>query len=62
MTSEGQIEYFVVKQAFINAEIWVTKLTAEDPIYVYSTEAEAQAKCDELAIEDPTRRFKVSAV
>ena len=49
MTSEGQIEYFVVKQAFINAEIWVTKLTAEDPIYVYSTEAEAQAKCDELA-------------
>ncbi len=62
MTSEGQIEYFVVKQAFINAEIWVTKLTAEDPIYVYSTEAEAQAKCDELAAEDPNRRFKVSAV
>ncbi len=62
MTTEGQIEYFVVKQAFINAEIWVAKLTAEDPIYVYPTEVEAQAKCDELAIEDPTRRFKVSAV
>lgn len=62
MTADGQIEYFVVKQAFINAEIWVTKLTADDPIYVYPTEAEAQAKCDELAAEDPTRRFKVSAV
>ena len=62
MTADGQIEYFVVKQAFPNAEIWVTKLTADDPIYVYSTEAEAQAKCDELSIEDPTRRFKVSAV
>ena len=62
MTSEGQIEYFVVKQAFANAEIWVAKLTAEDPIYVYPTEAEAQAKCDELAAADPNRRFKVSAV
>lgn len=62
MTTDGQIEYFVVKQAFINAEIWVTKLTADDTIYVYPTEAEAQAKCDELAAEDPSRRFKVSAV
>ena len=54
--------YYVLKQAFINAEIWVSKLTAEDPIYEYPTEAEAQAKCDELAAENPGRRFKVSAV
>lgn len=62
MTADGQIEYFVVKQAFPNAEIWVTKLTAEDTIYVYDNEPEAQAKCDELAAADPTRRYKVSAV
>jgi len=62
MTAEGQIEYFVLKQAFINAEIWVSQFGPDDPIYVYPTEAEAQAKCDELALEYPNRRFKVSAV
>ena len=53
--------YYVLKQLVPNAEIWVTKLSADDPIYAYPTEEEAQAKCEELQIQDPTRRFKVSA-
>jgi len=55
-------KYYVLKQAFVNAEIWVSQFGPDDPIYEYPTEAEAQAKCDELAAEDPNRRFKVSAV
>jgi len=62
MTSEGHIEYYVLKQFAPNAEIWVARLNADDIAYIYDNEIEAQAKCDELAAEDPTRRFKVSAV
>lgn len=48
--------YYVLKQAFANAEIWVSKLTTEDPIYEYPTEAEAQAKADELQAADTNGR------
>lgn len=54
--------YYVLKQAFVNAEIWVAQFGPEDPIYEYSTYDEAQAKCDELAAQDPGRRFKVGEV
>jgi hypothetical protein len=56
------IQYYVLKQFIAGADIWVLKLNAEDPAYVYDTEAEAQAKCDELAIEDPSRGYKVSTI
>lgn len=61
MTAEGHLEYYVLKQFAPNAEIWVARLNAEDPAYIYNNEIEAQAKCDELAIQDPSRRYKVSA-
>lgn len=37
--------------------IWVARLTQEDPIYVYPTQEEAQAKADELQAADPTGRL-----
>ena len=52
--------YYVLKQFVPGADIWVLQLNAEDPIYSYSTEAEAQAKCDELYAQDPSRQYKVS--
>jgi hypothetical protein len=42
-------------------QIWVARLTPEDPIYIFDTEEEAQAKADELKAADPTeRQYKVS--
>jgi hypothetical protein len=41
-------------------QIWVAHLTAEDPIYEYDNEPEAQAKADELQLADPTgRKYRV---
>ena len=37
--------------------IWVARLTPEDPIYTYPTQEEAQAKADELQAADPTGRL-----
>ena len=39
-----------------NDMIWVAQLTSEDPIYNYDTQAEAQAKADELQAADSTER------
>jgi hypothetical protein len=39
-----------------NSMIWVAQLTTEDPIYDYGTQAEAQAKADELQAADTTGR------
>jgi hypothetical protein len=52
--------YYVLKQFVPGADIWVLQLNPDDPIYSYPTFDEAQAKCDELHAEDPTRQFKVS--
>ena len=52
--------YYVLKQFVPGADIWVLQLNPDDPIYSYPTFDEAQAKCDELAIEDPSRQYKVS--
>jgi hypothetical protein len=38
-------------------QIWVARLTPEDPIYVYPTQEEARAKADELQAADPTGRL-----
>lgn len=53
---------YQVQMQFIpgNDMIWVAQLTPEDPIYNYDTEAEAQAKADELQAADPTgRQYRV---
>jgi hypothetical protein len=44
-------------------QVWVAKLNSTDTVDEYDTEAEAQAKADELAAADPTGRvYKVEAI
>ena len=38
-------------------QIWVERLSPEDPIYVYDTEQEAIDKAEELQAADPTGRI-----
>lgn len=56
---------YIVLMQYIpgNDQIWAAKLNPDDPEYIYNTEAEAQAKADELQAQDPTGRlYKVSLV
>ena len=56
---------FQVQMQFIPGldQIWVAQLTPEDPIYDYGTEAEAQAKAEELQAADPTgRQYRVEQI
>ena len=55
------MQYIILKQFVPNAEIWLARLNADDIAYIYDNEIEAQTKCDELTIEDPSRRYKVLA-
>ncbi len=44
-------------------QIWVSRLSPEDPEYVYDTEQEAIDKAAELEAADPTgRKYKSEAV
>jgi hypothetical protein len=44
-------------------QIWVSRLTPEDPEYVYDTDQEAIAKAAELEAADPTgRKYKTEAI
>ena len=46
-----------------NNQIWVERLTPEDPIYQYDNEPEAQAKADELQAADETgRQYRVTGI
>ena len=44
-------------------QIWVSRLSPEDPEYIYDTEQEAIDKAAELEAADPTgRKYKSEAV
>lgn len=44
-------------------QIWVSRLSPEDPEYIYDTEQEAIDKAAELEAADPTgRKYKSQAV
>jgi hypothetical protein len=44
-------------------QIWVSRLSPDDPEYVYDTEQEAVDKAAELEAADPTgRKYKTEAV
>jgi hypothetical protein len=44
-------------------QIWVSRLTPEDPEYVYDVEQDAIDKANELEQADPTgRKYKVDVV
>ncbi len=53
------MQQFIVLMEFVPGlqQIWVARLTPEDPIYIYPTQEEAQAKADELQAADPTGRL-----
>lgn len=56
---------YKVEMEFIpgNSQMWVLKLNPDDPIYAYDSEAEAQAKAEELQAADPTGRlYKVTTL
>ena len=46
-----------------NSQIWVARLTPEDPIYKYDNVEEAQAKANELQAADETgRQYRVTGL
>jgi hypothetical protein len=49
---------YTIQKQFIpgNDSIWVQQLTPEDEIFTFETEAEAQAKADELISADTEGR------
>ena len=49
---------FEVQMEYIpgNDQIWVARLSPDDPIYQYPTLMEAEAKAFELESNDPTNR------
>jgi hypothetical protein len=56
---------FEVQMQFIpgNDQIWVARLTPEDPIYQYDNEADAVNKANELQAADPTgRQYRVAQI
>jgi hypothetical protein len=58
------MQYIVLEQ-FIPGldQIWVARLTPEDPIYIFDTLEECEAKAAELEAADETgRKYKASEV
>jgi hypothetical protein len=52
--------YYILKQFFPGAEIWVAKLNAEDTEYVYSTLEEAETALPTVQELYPNNLCKVS--
>ncbi len=56
---------YTIQKQFIpgNDSIWVQQLTPEETIYSFETEAEAQAKADELnSIDTEGRSHRISLI
>lgn len=56
---------YQIQKQFIpgNNSIWVVQLTSEDTIFTFETEAEAQAKADELtSIDTEGRLYRIASV
>jgi hypothetical protein len=52
--------YKILKQFQPNtSNVWVEKLSDEDSIFVFDTEAEAESKVSELQASDPTRKYTI---
>lgn len=52
------MQYIVVMEFIPGVDnIWVARLTPEDPIYEYNTYEEAEAKAAELQAADPSDRL-----
>ncbi len=56
---------YTIQKQFIpgNDSIWVQQLTPEDEIFTFETEAEAQAKVDELTPSDTEGRlYRIASI
>lgn len=53
-------QYFILKQFIPGAEIWVAKLNADDPEYVYNTLEEAETALPNVQLLYPNNLCKVS--
>jgi hypothetical protein len=56
---------YTIQKQFIpgNDSIWVQQLTPEDEIFTFETEAEAQAKADELISADTeSRLYRIASI
>ncbi len=56
---------YTIQKQFIpgNDSIWVQQLTPEDEIFTFETEAEAQAKVDELTPSDTEGRlYRITSI
>ena len=56
---------YIIQKQFIpgNDSIWVQQLTPEDEIFTFETEAEAQAKADELtSVDTEGRSYRIASV
>jgi hypothetical protein len=56
---------YTIQKQFIpgNDSIWVQQLTPEDEIFTFETEAEAQAKADELTSADTEgRSYRIASI
>jgi len=56
---------YTIQKQFIpgNDSIWVQQLTPEDEIFTFETEAEAQAKSDELdSIDTEGRLHRIASI
>jgi len=55
--------YLILKQFIpLSIHVWVEKLSDSDPIYIYDTLPEAEAKKLELENDDPSREYKIEEV
>lgn len=54
------MQYFILKQFVPGAEIWVAKLNADDPEYVYPTLEEAETALPSVQELYPNNLCKVS--
>lgn len=55
--------YKILKQFQPNTQnVWVEKLSADDTVDVFETQAEAESKKSELESADTTRKFQIIEV
>jgi hypothetical protein len=53
-------KYYILKQFYPDAEIWVASLGPGDPVYVYDTLAEADEALPSVQLLYPDNKCKVS--
>jgi len=56
------MKYYILKQFYLGAEIWVLQLNDEDSIYEYNTLEEAEIALPEVQLLYPDNICKISDI